>query len=479
MGIGMCGTNILVIIDPSTSLHPTLQRLPPEYSVKILLPPIDGRIPEHFESPIPHLVVIDASEQSAWEGLAIAKSLRQNHKKIPIILLTKEGSEDFALAVLREGIDDYLKHPFGWNELVNSINRCLSQISYTDSLNSSKLPSSGYIAENLVGESRIMKELREYIAHVSETDSNVLITGETGTGKELVARLIHENSTRRKKAFVCVNCAAIPETLIESELFGHERGAYTGAVGVRRGKMESAQGGTILFDEIGDMGPIAQAKILRAIEERKIQRLGGRGEVDLNIRVIAATNQDLEFSMTQRHFRKDLYFRLNVARIQLPPLKERKEDIPLLLNHYIQKFNETFKRQVEGLTEEALNFLLDYSWPGNIRELKNLMEATYISLPRRQITLMDLPPQFRSKAKECGLLPKSERDKILSTLLATNWNRGKTAKKLQWSRMTLYRKMLKHNISNGETENKLNGKRIRPAQLDNDVTISPPLYQTM
>ena len=476
----MVATNILVVSNSRKRLHPNLQHLSPEYSIILLSTSVDRAIPENPESPFPNLVVIDASDQSAWEGLALAKNFRQIHKNIPIILLTSEGSEDFALAVLRAGINDYLKEPHGVNEISSSISRCLSQNLKIDcSTKSQNLHSSSYIAENLVGESRIMKELREYITQVSETDSNVLITGETGTGKELVARLIHENSTRRKKAFVCVNCAAIPDTLLESELFGHERGAYTGAVGVRRGKMESAQGGTILFDEIGDMGPLAQAKILRALEERKIQRLGGRGEVDLNIRVIAATNQNLELSMTQGLFRNDLYYRLNVARIQLPSLKQRKEDIPLLLHHYIQIFNKTFKRQVEGLTEEALNTLLDYSWPGNIRELKNLIEATFINLPRHEITLMDLPPQFRAKAKQCELLPKSERDKILSALLATNWSRSKTANKLQWSRMTLYRKMLKYNLSSVKTENKLNGKRILPVPSENDVTPSPPLYQTM
>ena len=412
--------------------------------------------------------------------VSYCQGLQTASQTIPVILLTKEGSEDFALAVLRAGINDYLKEPHGVNELSSSISRCLSQNLNKDcSTHSKNLHSSGYISENLVGESQVIKELRTYITQVSETDSDVLITGETGTGKELVSRLIHENSTRRKRAFVCVNCAAIPETLLESELFGHERGAYTGAVSVKQGKMELAQRGTILFDEIGDMGPLAQAKILRAIEERKIQRLGGRGEVDLNIRVIAATNQDLESAMAQGHFRKDLYYRLNVARIQLPSLKQRKEDIPLLLSHYIRKFNKTFKRQVEGLTEEALNTLLDYSWPGNIRELKNLMEATFINLPRHQITLMDLPHQFRSMAQQCEFLPKSERDRILSALLGTNWNRGKTANKLQLSRMTLYRKMLKYNISHGETENKLNRKRIQPVHPDNDVTPSPPLYQTM
>ena len=465
----MVATNILVLSDPRKRLHPNLQHLSTKFSIHTLAPPEDGRIPEYFESPFPNLAVVDASEQSSWDGLKIAKAFRQVHKAVPIILLTSEGSEDFTLAVLRAGINDYLKDPFGWNELVNSINRCLSQISYTDSLNSSKLPSSGYIAENLVGDSQAIKELRTYIARIADTDSNVLITGETGTGKELVARLIHENSTRRKKPFICVNCAAIPETLLESELFGHERGAFTGAVGTNRGKMELAQGGTILFDEIGDMSLSAQAKILRAIEERTIYRLGGKNGVSLNVRILAATNRDLDLEMIKGQFRQDLYYRLNVARIYLPPTRERREDIPLLLGHYIQDFNQKFRRQVEGFTDEAKDFLFEYSWPGNVRELKNLVEATFINLPSKAISFLDLPPQFRAKTKEYAHVPANERDRILSALLTTNWNRNKAADKLQWSRMTLYRKMLKYKVSNGETS-KFNGKMSVTRQFNNDVT---------
>ena len=376
-------TNILIIINPNTSLHPRLQELAPNFSIRVQPPLLDGHIPEFFENPTPRLLVIDASKDSAWEGLARARAFRQIHKTIPIILLTEGGSEDFALAVLRGGINDYLKNPFGVNELTNTINRCLSQNSYVDSMNGHNITSSRYIAENLIGKSQAIKELREYITRISETDSNVLITGETGTGKELVARLIHENSTRRKKACICVNCAAIPDALLESELFGHERGAFTGAIGTNRGKMELAQGGTILFDEIGDMSLPAQAKILRAIEERKIYRLGAKNGVPLNVRVLAATNRNLELEMINGQFRQDLYYRLNVARIYLPPIRDRREDIPLLLHHYIQEFNQKFRRQVEDYSDEAKDFLFEYSWPGNVRELKNLVEATFINLPSR------------------------------------------------------------------------------------------------
>ena len=333
-------------------------------------------------------------------------------------------------------------------------------------------------AEILVGESETINDIRSYLGRVSATTSNVLITGETGTGKELVARIIHENSSRRNKPFICVNCAAIPDTLLESELFGFEKGAFTGAVGMRKGKMELAQGGTILFDEIGDMSLSAQAKILRAIEERTIYRLGGKTGIDLNLRIIAATNQNPEKSVMEGIFRKDLYYRLNVARIHLPPIRERREDIPLLLHHYLQEFNQIFRRQVEGFTDAAKTFLFEYSWPGNVRELKNLVEATFINLPSKPISFLDLPQQFRARAKEYEHVPTNERDRILAALLTTNWNRNKAADKLQCSRMTLYRKMRKYKVWNGETS-KLNREKMITRQFNSDVTSLPAGVSSM
>ena len=353
-------TNILVFINPNTSLHPSLRDLSSDFSIQVQPPPLDGHIPEFFENPTPRLVVIDTSKESAWEGLARAKAFRKVHKTIPIILLIKEGSEDFAQAVLRSGINDYLKDPFDLNEIINSLNRCLSQSSYIDSMNGQNITSSSYIAESLIGESQAIKELRAYITRVSITNSNVLITGETGTGKELVARLIHEESRGRDKTFVCVNCAAIPETLLESELFGHERGAYTGALEAKRGQMELAQGGTILFDEIGDMSLSAQVKILRAIEERKIYRLGGKSGVTLNVRILAATNQDLDLEMSSAQFRKDLYYRLNVAKSFSPATYGKGERTSPLLSSPLYSRNSirNSKDKMEDFTDEAKRFFI-------------------------------------------------------------------------------------------------------------------------
>ena len=458
-------THILVVSSKNT-LHPKLQSLSPDFSVQLLNKPNGEGTPRILGTHLPDILFIDGCDRSSWEGLALARTFRTEQPHLPIIILTPEGSEDFALAVLRAGVNDYLKEPFTSDELSASITRCLAGVGKTEPATVPRPASSPYIVDNLIGESQTMQELREYITRVSETDSNVLITGETGTGKELVARLIHENSARRKKPFICVNCAAIPDTLLESELFGYERGAFTGAVGTNRGKMELAQGGTIFFDEIGDMSSVAQAKILRAIEERKIYRLGGNSGVPLNVRVLAATNQDLDLEMNNGRFRKDLYYRLNVARIFLPPLRDRREDVPFLLQHYIREFNQKLGRHVEGFTVEAKTFLFKYSWPGNVRELINLVEASFINLPPRQITCIELPKPFETIAKEAEHLPQNERDRILTALLTTNWNRNKAAEKLACSRMTLYRKMVKYQVGNSQTA-KLN------------VTTSSPTIPTM
>jgi transcriptional regulator with PAS, ATPase and Fis domain len=308
-------------------------------------------------------------------------------------------------------------------------------------------PVSGFNGDQpMLGQSQLMQHLREQLLKVASTDSTVLITGETGTGKELTADLIHRNSPRQKKPFICVNCAALPESLLESELFGYEKGAFTGATTLKQGEFELAEGGTIFLDEIGDMSPHAQSKILRAIERKEVSHLGGKKSINLDIRIIAATNQELERLVAEGTFRQDLYYRLNVARIHLPPLRDRKEDIPHLLEHYVQELNQRFEMNVEGFTEEALTCLLHYGWPGNVRELKNLLEATFINLPSRMIKFTDLPEAFQRQLKETETLPQNERDRMLFALFATNWNKSKAAQKLHWSRMTLYRKMAKYHI---------------------------------
>jgi len=298
----------------------------------------------------------------------------------------------------------------------------------------------------MIGESLPMRNVKSYITKLGSTNSNVLITGETGTGKELAAELVHHCSSRREKPFLTINSAAIPDSLVESELFGHERGAFTGAEFRNEGKLVAANGGSIFLDEIADLSPFAQAKILRAIENKEIYRLGSKSGHSINIRFIAATNQNLEDLVAEGKFRKDLFYRLNVARVHLPPLRERKEDLPFLLDYFIKGLNRRFGLQVRRLTEETLEHLLAYDWPGNIRELKNLLEAVFVDLSSSEISLDALPEQFRSRCERSKSGPCSEQDELLRALLSTKWNKSKAAEKLRWSRMTLYRRMARYHI---------------------------------
>src|SRR5215813_7258237 len=298
----------------------------------------------------------------------------------------------------------------------------------------------------LIGSSLAIWKVKTYLRKVAATDSHVLITGETGTGKELAAQYIHRHSARRAKPLVTINCAALPDGLLESELFGYERGAFTGATTSYCGKLKLADGGTVLFDEIGDMSPYAQAKILRVIETKEVYPLGGRRSVPLDIRIIAATNRNLDQRMANNEFRQDLYFRLNVARVHLPPLSERKEDIPLLTDHFVQKFSAQFGRGIEGFSDEAMERLLSHDWPGNIRELINLIERIFIDPPQEKIAVADLPRSMRSRPSVRQDTVPPERELLLYTLSQTNWNKTQAAERLHWSRMTLYRKIAKYHI---------------------------------
>jgi DNA-binding NtrC family response regulator len=393
------------------------------------------------------LAIIGFSQNGRWDGPEVAKQIRQRDRRLPIILIVRQSSEARVLAALRAGVNDYFKIPFSTEELVSSVKRHLIHFSEQLPINKIPLaPDPGH-KQPIVGQSSLMCQINAYLLKIAETDSTVFITGETGTGKELAAESIHQNSTRQKQPFVCINCAALPEGLVESELFGYDKGAFTGAVTSKQGEFELADGGTVFLDEIADMGPCSQAKILRTIELKEVYHLGGKYGIPLDVRVIAATNQEPEQLVTAGKFRKDLYYRLNVARIHLPPLRDRKEDIPLLLEYYIRKLNQRFGRVVEGFTPEALEFLLHYDWPGNVRELKNLLEATFINLSASKIAFVDLPEPFQKRLKEAEGRSQSEREQMLSALFATNWNKGKAAQQLHWSRMTLYRKIAKYQIA--------------------------------
>jgi DNA-binding NtrC family response regulator len=389
--------------------------------------------------------IIAVPPASAERVLSHVSAWRQARLSVGVVLVVSESSESLVLAALRAGVSDVLREPISVDELLMSVDRLLrSRRVDVDQRDGAAAAWSS--VEPMVGQSLAMKEVRSYVERVALTDSNVLITGETGVGKELIAGMIHATSPRRRKPCVSINCAAIPDALLESELFGFERGAFTGADRAREGSLKSADGGSVFFDEIGDMGITAQAKILRAIEAREVHRLGGGRSVPLDIRVIAATNQDLESLVEGGRFRKDLFYRLNVARIHLPPLRERLDDLQHLLRFYIDHFNRRFGRHVQGLTPGALECLGRHDWPGNIRELKNLLEAIFVNLDRQHVDYIEVPESFRSRLARASEVSASERQRLVNALFAARWNKSKAAEELNWSRMTLYRKLAKYHI---------------------------------
>lgn len=317
----------------------------------------------------------------------------------------------------------------------------------------------------MVGDSPKLSAIREYLAQVARFNTHVLITGETGTGKELAAEMVHQRSPRSKYPFISLNCAAIPDGLFESELFGHEKGVFTGADTTRSGVLAAASGGTVFLDEIGEMPLTAQAKILRVLDHKEIQRLGSTRSHSVDIRIVAATNQQLEELVGQGKFRNDLFYRLNVARIHLPPLRERKEDIPSLIAHFLHMLNAQMGRQVVGLDADTHDCMIAYDWPGNVRELRNLLEATLLTVTSSMIGFKDLPEDYQTKFSCIQVAPFQERERLVSALATTNWNISQAAKQLHWSRMTLYRKLVKYDLPPRHAGTRAEGVRNLPPKL--------------
>ena len=391
---------------------------------------------------MPDLVIVDTGTDSDARVLEDVDRIKRRYPGIPVFLVAQHSSEALAIGALKAGVDDYFKAPFNIDDLLAGLDHRLP--ARTCRSKSGQIQAK--IEAKMVGHSRVMTELKKHLERVSKVDSTVLITGETGTGKELAAGLIHENGNRAKQSMINVNCAAIPDSLVESELFGYERGAFTGAVATTPGRFKQAHGGTLFLDEIGDMTPFAQAKILRVIESKEVYPIGGISSIPLDFRLIVASNRDPEALMAKGAFRDDLFYRLNVARLHLPPLREHREDIPALIDHGIKKLNSRFDRHVRGLKADVVKLLLRYEWPGNVRELMNILEGAFINMPDKRIETADLPIFFKKKLSESQHLPSDERQRIISALLETNWNKSNAAAKLKWSRMTLYRKMSKYRI---------------------------------
>ncbi len=339
-----------------------------------------------------HTVITDL-KMPGLDGMGLLKKLSADYADVPVVMITAHGSVESAVEAVKLGAFDYLEKPFEQEQIRQVVAKALSTFALSRrDARPEEVTARGRF--RLIGESPAIKQIYAVVEKVANTPSTVLITGESGTGKELIARALHENSSRHGGPFIKINCAAIPKTLMESELFGYEKGAFTGAVGAKPGRFELAHGGTLFLDEIGEIPIEMQVKLLRVLQESEFERVGGIKTIKVDVRLVTATNRDLLQEIGAGNFREDLFYRLNVVPIHIPPLRERREDIPLLAEHFIAKFNERLRKQIEGITPDAIERLVAHPWPGNIRELENLMERTVLFCEGPQIRASDLPPEI-------------------------------------------------------------------------------------
>jgi DNA-binding NtrC family response regulator len=340
-----------------------------------------------------HTVITDL-KMPGLDGMALLRKLSADYPDVPVVMITAHGSVENAVEAVKLGAFDYVEKPFEQEQIRQVVAKALSTYALARRDARPEEPSGRPGRFRLVGQSPAIKQIFAVVEKVANTPSTVLITGESGTGKELIARALHENSTRHAGPFIKINCAAIPKTLMESELFGYDKGAFTGAVGAKPGRFELAHGGTLFLDEIGEIPVEMQVKLLRVLQESEFERVGGIKTIKVDVRLVTATNRDLLQEIAAGAFREDLFYRLNVVPIHIPPLRERREDIPLLADHFIAKFNDRLKKQITSIASDAVARLVAYNWPGNIRELENLMERTMLFCEAPAIRLSDLPPEI-------------------------------------------------------------------------------------
>lgn len=400
----------------------------------------------------------------SMSGIQIMDQIKKINAEAVCIVLTAYATIELSVQAMRAGAFDFIAKPFQIDVVLNLVKNALefSRLK-TENLSLKKMVRDKYRFENMVGSSLQMNRVYELIERVADSDSTILIQGESGTGKEIVAKTIHYNSPRRDKPLIPINCGAIPEALLESELFGHEKGAFTGATASRTGRFELAHGGTLFLDEIGELPLSLQVKLLRVLQEQTFERVGGVKSIQVDVRIIAATNQDLEKSIEEKRFREDLYYRLNVIPINIPPLRKRKDDIPLLVNHFIDKFNHKKNKKVDGITPEALSLLHNYYWPGNIRELENLIERMIVLMGHEgMITAGDVPEKlimsrrkvspFHFELPEEGIVfsdvVSAFENQILDVSLSrANGVKNRAAQLLHMNRTTLVEKLKKRRMA--------------------------------
>ncbi len=414
-----------------------------------------------------HTVITDL-KMPGLDGMGLLKKLSTDYPDVPVVMITAHGSVESAVEAVKLGAFDYLEKPFEQEQIRQVVAKALStfELARRDARPDETVARGRF---RLIGESYAIKQIYSVVEKVANTPSTVLITGESGTGKELIARALHENSSRHGGPFIKINCAAIPKTLMESELFGYDKGAFTGAVGAKPGRFELAHGGTLFLDEIGEIPIEMQVKLLRVLQESEFERVGGIKTIKVDVRLVTATNRDLLQEIGAGTFREDLFYRLNVVPIHIPPLRERREDIPLLVEHFIAKFNERLRKQVTSIAPDAIERLIAHPWPGNIRELENLMERTVLFCEGTQIRVSDLPPEIShlqplalpipaaaaAPAESTGVAPPAgslkeavraqtervERELIQRALDETGGNVTQAARKLKISRKSLQTKM--------------------------------------
>jgi two-component system response regulator AtoC len=398
----------------------------------------------------PAVAVIDLVLPGS-DGLELLMKAKQIQPDIQVIIITAYGSVPTAISALKAGAYDYIEKPFSPEKVEMLINKLVErQALLEENLSLRQKLEDKYSFENIVAKSARMQKIIDMIKVVATSNAPVLISGESGTGKELVARAIHAQSYRKSKPFVVVSCGALPESLVESEFFGHESGAFSGASVQRRGKFETAHKGTLFMDEVGDLDPNIQVHLLRVLEEKSFYRVGGTDPIQTEVRLISATNKDLKKSIESGEFREDLYYRLSVVNIELPPLRDRKEDIPVLAEFFLRKYNEENLKKVSGFTPEANDFLLKYEWPGNIRELENAIERAVILAKSDNIEVVDLSQQslyLPHKTQVGKTMRDIEKNHILNVLIEAGGNCSEAARMLGISRMTLYNKIKTYGLN--------------------------------
>ncbi len=401
-------------------------------------------------------LVLSDCRMPGMSGPELLSGIKAVNPEIPLVLMTAYGTVETAVQAMKDGAADYLAKPLDLEELLVRLARVTERSRLRSEVRDLQARLvERHRLEGIIGESGRMQDVLALTKRVAPSDATVLIRGESGTGKELIARAIHFNSSRANGPLVSLNCAALPEQLLESELFGHEKGAFTGAIARRKGRFEQADGGSIFLDEIGDLSPALQVKLLRVLQEREFERVGGNQTLRADVRVLAATHRDLERALREGAFREDLYYRLNVVTIQIPPLRERREDIPLLLEHFLRKFAQKNHRDVTGLTAAARDALLKYEYPGNVRELENIVERAVLLCRGRVIDMEDLPATLRPGQRGAaeplpkdlpGVLADIERQAIESALARSGGVQTQAAEALGISERVLRYKMKKYGL---------------------------------